>query len=161
MKPSDHISKYCTYGEATHSQTAEQLGIPNTPDETQLEAMVYVANEIFDPTREHLAGPLTASSFFRSPSLNKNVHGSSVTSQHMKGEAIDMYKAGRNKKIFDFIRKNLIFDQLIWEYGTSSEPAWVHCSKVKTGHNRRVILQCYLGPAGNPVYKTFDLYPMA
>lgn len=158
MKPEEHISKYCTYGEAIHSQTAERLGIPNTPDDQQLAAMKHVALAIFDPVREYLGSALMASSFFRSPKLNGSVAGSSLTSQHMKGEAIDMYKPGRHKEVFDFIRTNLIWDQLIWEYGDNEEPAWVHCSKVSYRPNRKAILQCYLGPGGNPIYKQFDLY---
>ncbi len=156
MKATDKISLYCTYGEATHSQTAERLGIPNTPTEEQLANMRYVATEVFDKVREFLGGPLTPSSFFRSPELNGSVGGSSKTSQHMKGEAIDMFKPGRHKEIFDFIRQNLDFDQLIWEYGTNDEPAWVHCSKVAYRENRRVIYRCY----GNAQYVPFDLYPV-
>jgi len=155
MNLTEHISKYCTYGEAIQSQSASRFGIDNTPNEEQIQAMRYVATEIFDPVREFLQGPLTASSFFRSPALNKVIGGSSTTSQHMKGEAIDMFKAGRNKEIFDFIRKGLIFDQLIWEYGTNLEPDWVHCSKILEG-NRHMVLQCLRGAK----YKLFDLYPL-
>lgn len=154
MNIQDHISKYCTYGEAIHSQTAERLGISNTPNEEQLTAMKYVAIEIFDKVREFINSPLTASSFFRSPQVNGSVGGSSKTSQHMRGEAIDMFKAGRNKEAFDFIRANLEFDQLIWEYGDESEPAWVHCSKVNYRPNRKMVLRCY----GNAQYVPFDLY---
>jgi len=155
MTLEEHISKYCTYGEAIQSQTASRLGIDNTPNEEQITAMKYVATEIFDPVREFLGGPLTASSFFRSPALNKVIGGSSTTSQHMKGEAIDMFKSGRNKEIFDYIRKNLAFDQLIWEYGNNTEPDWVHCSKVPVG-NRHMVLQCLRGAK----YVMFNLYPI-
>lgn len=154
MKDSDHISKYCTYGEATHSQAAVRLGLDNTPTEEQIEKMKYVATEIFDKVREHLNSPLTASSFFRSQKVNDAISGHSTTSQHMKGEAIDMFKPGRHKEIFDFIWHNLEFDQLIWEYGDTNEPAWVHVSKVSYRPNRKMVLRCF----GKAQYVKFDLY---
>jgi len=157
MKPEDHISTYCTYGEAIQSQTASRLGIPNIPNDEQLAAMKYVATEIFDKVREYLNAPLMASSFFRSPQLNGSVAGSSKTSQHMKGEAIDMVCYGRNKEIFEFVRENLEFDQLIWEYGDKEQPAWVHASKVPYRKNRAEILRCYHDQDGNVRYVPFDL----
>lgn len=157
MNAQDKICKYCTYGEATHSQAAERLGIANTPNEEQLEHMKYVGAEIFDKVREFLNEPLMASSFFRSPQVNGNVVGSSKTSQHMKGEAIDMYKPGRHKEMFDFVRNTLDFDQLIWEYGDKVEPAWVHCSKVSYRANRKEVLRCFHDQDGNIRYIPFDL----
>lgn len=158
MKNEEHISKYCTYGEAVHSPTADRLGISNQPNDEQLEKMKYVAAEIFDKVREHLVAPLTASSFFRSGQLNGAIGGSSKTSQHMKGEAIDMYKPGSHKEIFDYIRINLVFDQLIWEYGDNNEPAWVHCSKVSDRVNRNMVLRCFRDESGAVKYVLFDLY---
>ena len=153
MNAGDKISKWCSFGEATISPTAIRLGIDNIPNEQQLAAMRYVATEIFDKVREKF-GPMSPTSFFRSPELNKAIGGSSTTSQHMKGEAIDMVKHGKNKEIFDFIRNNLVFDQIVWEYGNELAPDWVHCSRIPQG-NRHQVLQCLPGP----VYKIFDLYP--
>lgn len=139
------ISKYLTYDEAVKSPTAKRLGISNTPEAWQLENMRNVALKIFDPVREFVGGPLLASSFFRSKELNDAVPGSSKTSQHMTGEAIDIdadgYHYGSNVAIFDFIRKNLDWDQLIGEYpdefGTF---AWVHVSLKRNGNNRKEVL---------------------
>lgn len=153
MNSADKISKFLNYGEATFSQTAVHKGIPNIPNEVQLAAMRYVATEVFDKVREKF-GPMSPTSFFRSPELNKAIGGSSTTSQHMKGEAIDIVKHGKNKEIFDFIRHNLVFDQLIFERGTDIEPDWVHVSRVPKG-NRHQVLQC----TAPGVYKIFDLYP--
>lgn len=160
MNKEDKISLYCTYGEAVHSPTAERMGLQNTPNEDQLANMRYVATEIFDKVREHIAAPLTASSFFRSHELNAAIGGSSTISQHMKGEAIDMYKPGRHKEIFDYIRKNLTFDQLIWEYGDTNEPDWVHCSKVSYRPNRQMVLRCFRDKEGKITYVQFDLYAL-
>jgi zinc D-Ala-D-Ala carboxypeptidase len=137
------ISKYLTLEEATRSNTAKKLGIQNLPTPEHLVNMKRVATQIFDKVRDHIGGPLFASSFYRSPELNQAIGGSSVTSQHMKGEAIDIdtkrYGVGTNKQVFDFIRKNLDFDQLLWEFGTHDEPEWVHVSLKKEGNRRQVL----------------------
>lgn len=145
MNPQDHISKYCTYFEAVHSPTAERKGIKNVPTEDQIEAMKHVG-VLFDQIRDYLMSPLTVSSFFRSPALNAAIGGSSKTSQHMKGEAIDVYKPGRHLEIFNFVRNHCEYDQCISEYGTEDSPAWIHISKVRPGHgtNRKQSLRCEL-----------------
>lgn len=139
------ISKYLTYDEAIKSPTAKRLGISNTPEAWQLENMRNVALKIFDPVREFVDGPLLASSFFRSKELNDAVPGSSKTSQHMTGEAIDIdadgYQYGSNVAIFDFIRTKLEFDQLIGEYPDELGAfAWVHVSLRKGRNNRKEVL---------------------
>lgn len=138
------ISKYLTLEEAIKSPTALRLGISNMPDEDQLINMEYVANEIFDRVREVVGGPLYVSSFFRSKELNDAVPGSSATSQHMKGQAIDIdcdvFGNGTNKDVFDFIRLTLEFDQVINEYPDKlGNPSWVHVSKTM-GNNRGQVL---------------------
>ncbi len=137
------ISSYVNYAESVKSQTAVRRGINNEPNEQQLESMKFVAYEIFDKVRIFVGGPLYASSFFRSPELNKAIGGAS-SSQHCKGEAIDIdcdyYGNGNNIDVFYFIEQNLEFDQLIWEYGDDSNPAWVHVSR-KQNNNRNMILQ--------------------
>lgn len=153
------VSKYISIAEATKSQTAERLGIDNTPGYEELEAMRFVATEYFDPVREHVGGPLAVSSFFRCEALNKAI-GGSATSDHVFGRAIDidadMYGNGTNKQVFDFIRAKGGFDQLIWEFGTKSNPAWVHVGKRKSG-NRGQVLRAYK-ENGKTKYVPFDLY---
>jgi hypothetical protein len=155
-----NISKYVTYIEATKSETAIRKGIENEPNEEQLEAMKYVAENVFDKIREHIGGPLGITSFYRCPELNAAI-GGSRTSQHPKGEAIDIdcdrYGVSTNKYVFDYILKNLAFDQLIWEFGTHQNPAWVHVS-LKKRLNRGEVLRAYKGPSGNTLYIPFDLY---
>lgn len=130
-----NISKYLTLAEATKSTTATRLGIDNTPNTTQLTAMRYVAEHIFDKMREYVGAPLATTSFFRSQSLNDAVGGSSKTSQHMNGEAIDIdagvFGNSDNTTVFNFIRSQLVFDQLILEYpDNNGKPSWVHVSLV-------------------------------
>jgi len=136
------VSKNISYKEATHSTTAKRLGIDNTPDAEQFSNMIYVAENVFQPVREHFGVPIYVSSFFRSEALNSAIRGSS-SSTHMKGEAMDLdadvFGKVTNAEIFHYIKDNLEFDQLIWEFGTDTEPAWVHVSLSK-GTNRNQIL---------------------
>ena len=137
------VSQNITLGEATKSQTATRLKIDNTPNEEALLNMKHVAENVFEPIRKHFGIPIGISSFYRSPKLNKAVKGSK-TSQHTKGEAIDIdadiFGGVTNAEIFEFVRENLDYDQLIWEYGNDKNPAWVHVSLKRVGNNKKQIL---------------------
>ena len=133
MKISDHI----TYAEAIHSQTAKRKGIDNTPNPNQIEAMKLLAEKVFEPLREWVGGPIKVNSFFRSPDLNTAI-GGSKTSQHCKGQAIDIddvYGYKTNSEMYHWIKENLSFDQMIWEFGTDTQPNWVHVSYVSEENN--------------------------
>jgi hypothetical protein len=136
------VSKNISYKEATHSTTAKRLGIDNTPNAEQFSNMVYVAENVFQPVREHFGVPIYVSSFFRSEALNKAVRGSS-SSTHIKGEAMDLdadvFEGVTNAQIFEYIKNNLEFDQLIWEFGTDENPAWVHVSLSKRNNRKQVL----------------------
>ena len=139
----ERISKYISYKEATTSQTAVRKKIANVPSQRELLAMKNVGTKVFDKVRTHFGKPLYVSSFFRSAALNAAV-GGSKTSQHAKGEAIDIDGdpfGVSNKEIYEYIKDNLEFDQLIWEYGNDSEPAWVHVSLKLNGTNRKQVLR--------------------
>lgn len=140
------ISKYLSYQEATKSPTALRLGIPNDPTVEHLDNMRFVATEIFDKVREFVGGPVAASSFYRSKALNDAVPGSSKTSQHMTGQAIDIdadiYQGKTNLEIFYFIKDNLVFDQLILEYpNVIGSPSWVHVSKTRNGNREQILVK--------------------
>ena len=109
--------KYFTIAELCRSNTADRLGINNRC------------------RLEHV--PITVNSAYRCPELNAAVKGSK-SSQHMKGEAADIDTGDRqqNKLLFEFIRKNLPYDQLIDE----SNFAWVHVSYRADGANRKQML---------------------
>jgi len=146
MKSHRKISTNISYTEATKSITAIQKTIDNTPDTIALSNMRYIAENIFEVIRVRFCVPIAVSSFYRSPELNKEIGGSS-NSQHVKGEAMDIdadiYGVITNKYIFDFIKDNLQFDQLIWEFGDDKEPEWVHVSLTRCSENRKQILQAY------------------
>ena len=137
------ISTHISYKEATASQTATRKGISNETNAEQLKNMQEVAYKIFEPVRAHFGKPIFINSFFRSPELNKAI-GGSATSQHCKGEAIDIDgdRTGvSNKEIFEYIREHLVFDQLIWEFGTDIHPEWVHASYTNERKNRKQVLR--------------------
>jgi len=156
----ERISQHISYREATKSRTADRLGIANNPTDEHLENMVATAENIFEPVRVHYGVPIFVSCFYRSPELNKKIKGSSKTSQHMVGQAIDMdadvFEGITNAQIFYHIKENLMFDQLIWEHGTEDNPNWVHCSYKKDGGNRRKILIAYINEEGKLRYKKWD-----
>ena len=141
MKISDHI----TYAEAIHSNTGKRMGIDNTPSQTQVEAMKLLAEKVFEPLREWVGGPIKVNSFFRSEALNEAIGGSG-TSQHCKGQAIDIddvYGRKSNAEMYNWIKENLDFDQMIWEFGTDMQPNWVHVSYVSEEKNRNKCLKAY------------------
>ncbi len=125
----EKISEHIAYSEAIASATGERLGIKNVPTEAVLKNMRITAENIFEPLRKHFAQPIRVISFFRCPELNKAV-GGATNSQHMTGEAMDLRGTGdvTNAQIFDYIKNNLPFDQLIWEFGNDNDPSWVHVS---------------------------------
>ena len=139
------ISKHISNKESVYSRTATRLGIDNKPDEKQLQSMVTVAEEIFEPLRMWVGGPIKINSFFRSPELNKAI-GGSAKSQHCHGQAIDLddtFGRATNAEMFDFIKENLDFDQMIWEFGDDNNPNWVHVSYVSPTENRKRCLKAY------------------
>ena len=140
-----NISKHVTYKEGTYSNTANRLGLPNDPTEEQLQNMKLVAEKVFEPLREHVSHPIKINSFFRGPQLNKAI-GGSHSSQHCKGQAMDIddsYGNATNAYMYEWIKKNLDYDQMIWEFGTDENPDWVHVSFVNEGENRNRCLKAY------------------
>lgn len=139
------LSEHLDLSEVTRSGTAKRLGISNEPTAEHIENLKKLAEHIFEPIREHFGVPIYISSGYRSTALNKATPGASATSQHSSGEAIDIDMDGHgskvtNKQIFDFIKTNLKFDQLIAEFPVNSQPAWVHVSYESTGKQRNQIL---------------------
>ena len=141
------ISKHVSYKEGVYSVTATRRGINNDPDDEQLGNMELIAEKVFEPLREYVGGPIKINSFFRSVKLNKAIGGSSK-SQHCKGQAIDIddtFGVVANSDMYNYIKNNLDFDQLIWEFGDDDNPNWVHVSYVSEFDNRKRCLRAYKG----------------
>jgi hypothetical protein len=137
------ISKHLSLAEVSRSETAKRKGINNTPSGEHLENFKKLAENIFEPIREHFGVPIHISSAYRSAELNRAVGGSS-SSQHCSAEAIDIDMQDTsitNAQIFNYIKDNLNFDQMIWEFGNDTNPDWVHVSYESTGKQRKQILK--------------------
>ena len=132
------ISDNITLREATKSNTALRLNINNTPNDYQTGNMVAIAINIFEPLRKWVGGPIRINSFYRSEKLNQAIGGSS-RSQHCQGRAMDIddnFGHKTNAEMFNYIRQNLNYDQMIWEFGDDANPDWVHISYVSKDQNR-------------------------
>jgi zinc D-Ala-D-Ala carboxypeptidase len=136
------LSTNLSLAEVTRSETAKRKGISNMPTAEHIENFKKLAINIFQPIREHFGKPIIISSGYRSAELNKAI-GGSLSSQHCSGEAIDIDMDGTditNAQIFYYIKDNLNFDQIIWEFGTNTNPDWVHVSFAANRSQRKQIL---------------------
>jgi len=139
------LSKHISDKESTYSITALRLGLDNTPGDYEYSNMELLAEKIFEPLRKFVGGPIKINSFYRGPELNKAIGGSSK-SQHCEGRAIDIddtYGYKTNAEMYKWIKDNLNFDQMIWEFGDNNNPAWVHVSYVSEDQNRNRCLKAY------------------
>jgi len=142
---SDRISEHISLKEGIKSHTATRLNIDNTPKESDLINMKTIAEKVFEPLRKWVGGSIAINSFYRSPKLNSAI-GGSTTSQHCVGCALDLddnYGYKTNAEMYKYIKNNLDFDQIIWEFGTDENPDWVHVSYVSEDANRRKCLKAY------------------
>ncbi len=141
----EKISKHVSYKEGVYSTTALRLGLKNDPSDVHLANMKLIANKIFEPLRMHVGGPIKINSFYRGPELNAAI-GGSAKSQHCHGQAMDIddtYGNMSNADMYKWIKENLNFDQMIWEFGSDLNPDWVHVSYVDPGSNRNRCLKAY------------------
>ena len=133
------ISEHISYKEGIYSDTALRRGLDNTPNDEQLQCMEEIAENVFEPLREWVGGPIKVNSFFRGKPVNTAI-GGYRKSQHMKGQAMDIddvfgYKT--NAEMYHYIKDSLDFDQLIWEFGDDENPDWIHVSYVSHRPNRK------------------------
>ena len=128
------LSKHISYKEGVYSTTAKRLGLKNEPTEEHLINMIELAEKVFEPLRKHVGG--------------KAIGGSS-SSQHCDGMAMDIddkYGHMSNANMYKYIKENLDFDQMIWEFGDDDNPDWVHVSYVDKESNRNRCLKAYRTP---------------
>ena len=142
---SDRISEHISLKEGVKSHTATRLNIDNEPSSLDLINMTTIAEQVFEPLRKFVGGPIAINSFYRSPKLNSAI-GGSTSSQHCSGRALDIddkYGYKTNAEMFKYIQCNLDYDQMIWEFGDVNNPDWVHVSYVSEDANRRRCLIAY------------------
>jgi len=146
------LSQNFTIQEYIKSQTALRQGIDNTPTEEHMGNATALFRNVVQKVRDQF-GVTVINSGYRGPALNKAVGGSS-TSQHCKGEAVDIECPGTpNYDVAKWIEDNLDFDQLILEFYTPGIPdsGWVHVSYKSEG-NRKSVLTA-MKEDGKTVYK--------
>ena len=156
------LSKDLTEKEFIHSDTAKRKGIDNSMLNSHRDNAKQLANKIFQPSRDHFNKPLFLSSGYRSKALNDAI-GGAYGSQHSKGMAMDLdqdaYEAKydvSNYDVFWHIHDNLDFDQLIWEYGDSKNPDWVHVSYDKSkAKQRKSVITAHRNSNGETYYTDF------
>ena len=137
------LSENLSLAEVIRSETAKRNGISNKPTPRHLENLKIIAGSIFQPIRNFFHRAIHLSSGYSSEELNAFIKGSK-SSQHCTGEALDIDMDGTevtNKEVFDYIKDNLEFDQLIWEFGTNDNPDWVHVSYKASGKQRKQVLK--------------------
>lgn len=168
---SKEVSKYVSYKEVIHSNTAIANNLDNEPTDEQLVLIAATAKNIFDPLREHAGAPIKINSVFRGPELNRKI-GGSKTSQHCVGldpshrsyggafDIDDYYwvkgkNSMNNTEMGDYIRENLDFDQLIYEFPINGYPKWIHFSYRNDGKNRKQALIA-TKRGGKTIYLTYE-----
>lgn len=142
------LSKNLSLAEVVRSETAKRLDIDNNPTKEHLENLKAIAENVFQPIRDHFNCPIHVSSGYRSEDLNRAIRGSKM-SLHMKGCALDLdmdFTNVSNTEVFNYIKDNLEFDTLIWEFNNEDgSPKWVHVSYIE-GKNRKQVIEAYRDP---------------
>ena len=152
------LSKNFTLKELVQSQTAARKGINNNPSEDQIESLQKLCENILQPVRDNFGMPLTVTSGFRSVQLCTAI-GSSVNSQHAKGQAADFEIFGlSNHELAHWIDKNLDYDQMILEFWNPEEKnsGWVHCSYKNPTDNRKQFLRAFRDENGKTQYEKYS-----
>ena len=153
------LSKNLWLSEVTKSNTAIRRGIDNSPDNLHIANLKYLAEKVFQPVREHFGCPIFVSSGYRSEALNEAI-GGSKKSFHSWGMALDLDMDGKsqnvsNADIFNFIKDNLEYTELIWEFRTTDKPDWVHVAIAK-GREQEKNAKIAYREDGKTHYKKWD-----
>lgn len=128
--------KHFTINELTKTNT----GIKNIPNKDEKDNLVKLVENILDPLRELFGKPIFINSGYRNPIVNRKINGA-INSAHMSGRAADIRGANRseNKKLFELIRDNFKFRQLIWEKGSKDGPDWVHVEYNENDNKKEIL----------------------
>jgi len=135
------LTQHFTLEELVASSTAKAKGIKNTPSTQEIVNLTALCVCVLEPLRQWWGKEVKIGSGFRCAKLNAAVGGVS-NSQHMTGQAADLCLDGdiqKGKRWFDYIKRTLPFDQLIWEHNTKGT-YWVHVSYNAQNKNRRQVI---------------------
>ena len=133
------MGKYFSIKELSYSRIAAEKGINNTPTGDAKRNLELLIDKCLDPIREAYGKPITVSSGYRNYLVNQLVGGKD-TSQHLKGEAVDL--VGNNDKetrhIFEIAKELGNYDQLLFERNKKGS-VWVHISYKAEGNRKQCI----------------------
>lgn len=133
------LSNHFTLAEAIKSDTARRLNINNQPSPEIIKKLELVAKNILEPIREYFKTPFTPTSWYRCKKLNRALK-SKDTSQHVKGEAVDIIIPGIEcELLYNYIKDHLEYDQLIIETRGSTGTKWVHVSYKHRGNRKQAL----------------------
>jgi len=118
--------------------TVTNCGLSNIPNQNAINSLKLLCEKVLEPARIIYGKPIKVNSGYRSLSVNKAI-GGVQTSQHLKGEAADIDVGTENHILFDIIKNNFVFDQLIWEKGTKQNPEWIHVSYKSSGNRKQIL----------------------
>lgn len=133
------LSEHFTLAEMMFSPTAIKKGIDNTPNAQAIKNLEALCKNILEPLRAHIGGPIKISSGYRCEVLNSLI-GGAKSSQHKFGQAVDIDVKDKCAMAFHWIKDNLDYDQIIWEFGNDNQPDWIHIS-FSTKSNRKNALR--------------------
>lgn len=137
------LSNNLELAEVIRSESAKRNGITNMPTAEHIENLKELAEKVFQPIRDHFKVPIRVSSGYRSKELNAKIPNASKTSDHSFGRAIDIDMDGTsitNNQVFNFIKDNLKFKQLIFEFPVNGQASWIHVSYDKNNLKNEILV---------------------
>jgi len=148
------ITEHFHLDEFKKSMYAIRHNIDNTPPPLAVENIIKLCKVVLQPLRNLYGSPIYITSGYRCPELNSLI-GGSTASQHMSGMAADIDTQYDNRRLFKIIQNELLFDQLIWEFGGDDRPEWIHVSYMDGARRER--LRAYKDEGGSTIYVPFEL----
>lgn len=130
-----NLTEHFTLAEMTFSPTAIKKGIDNTPNAQAIRNLTALCEKVLEPLRAHLGIPIKISSGYRCEVLNSLI-GGAKSSQHKIGQAADFDIKDKCAEAFHWIKDNLDYDQIIWEFGNDKQPDWIHVSFSTKGNRK-------------------------
>jgi hypothetical protein len=107
--------------------TKTRFSLDNTPSPKVVENLQLLCEKVLQPLRDAV-GPVNVTSGYRSKAVNEAVNGAR-NSDHLWGYAADLQSPdGNHRKLYDWLKANAMFTQLIYEFGNDTQPQWVHVS---------------------------------